>query len=218
MDTGTIIVSRVYSKKSKASANTEEISDGFEVGAINHPIRGETISGDGWCVHETEEGLHIILVDGLGHGPQANHAAIKALSIFAENYKSSVNELLQMIHENIRVTRGAAVFLLASNQNQITYAGVGNISAVLRFPTKSKVLSSQNGTAGLRIGSIKALNEEWTLGDYIILHSDGLTARWNLDQYPGLLGKHSALIAGLLFRDFSRGSDDSSVVVVRRLK
>ncbi len=214
---GTVIVSRVYSKKIPMPAAAEKLSDGFEIGAINNPLRGEMISGDGWCVHETTNGLAVTIVDGLGHGPMANQAAIKALHVFAENYDSPVTTVLQKIHTDLRATRGAAVFLLATHKDMITYTGVGNISAVLQTPVKSKVLSSQNGTAGLRIGTIKSLQEEWHTSDYFIFHSDGLSSRWNLDTYPGFKNKHPSLVAALLFRDFDRGTDDTTVVVVRRL-
>ena len=37
----------------------------------------------------------------------------------------------------------------------------------------------------------------------LVMHSDGLTSRWSLDAYQGLLSRHPALIAGVLYRDFS---------------
>ena len=214
---GTVIVSRVYSKKSSASSVDEKIFDNYEVGAINNPLRGEMISGDGWCVHETENGIAVTIVDGLGHGPLANQAAIKALHVFAENYDANVVEVMEKVHEDLRGSRGAAVYLLSTQGNEINYVGVGNVSAVLTAPVKSKVLSSQNGTAGLHIGKIKALQEEWRIGDYFIFHSDGLSSRWSLDNYPGIRDKHASLISAVLFRDFDRGTDDTTVVVVRRM-
>jgi hypothetical protein len=45
------------------------------------------------------------------------------------------------------------------------------------------------------------------------MHSDGLSARWILATYPGLFQRHSAVIAGVLYRDCSRDRDDATVVV-----
>jgi hypothetical protein len=45
------------------------------------------------------------------------------------------------------------------------------------------------------------------------MHSDGLSARWNLSAYAGLHLRHSAVIAGVLYRDFVRRRDDVTVVV-----
>ena len=38
--------------------------------------------------------------------------------------------------------------------------------------------------------------------------------RWNLADYPGLALRHPAVIAAVLLRDFDRGRDDATVVVL----
>jgi hypothetical protein len=47
------------------------------------------------------------------------------------------------------------------------------------------------------------------------MHSDGISSQWQLDPYPGLRITHPGLVAGVLFRDFWRGRDDATVVVVK---
>ena len=47
----------------------------------------------------------------------------------------------------------------------------------------------------------------------LVMHSDGLQTRWDLERYPGLQNRHCALIAAVLFRDYSRNRDDVTVVV-----
>ena len=42
-----------------------------------------------------------------------------------------------------------------------------------------------------------------------------LASRWSLDQQPGLLARHPSLVAGVLYRDHTRGRDDVTVVAVR---
>jgi hypothetical protein len=49
----------------------------------------------------------------------------------------------------------------------------------------------------------------------LVLHSDGLGTRWNLNAYPGLSAHHPSLIAGVLYRDFKRGTDDVTVLVAK---
>ena len=41
-----------------------------------------------------------------------------------------------------------------------------------------------------------------------------IAARWSLETYPGLLGRHPGVIAGVLYRDFAQ-PDDATVVVAR---
>jgi hypothetical protein len=51
----------------------------------------------------------------------------------------------------------------------------------------------------------------------LVVHSDGLSANWSLEKYPGLFFRHPAVIAAALFRDHRRQRDDATIVVVRSL-
>jgi len=55
----------------------------------------------------------------------------------------------------------------------------------------------------------------WPAGALLIMHSDGLGTHWDLATYPGLAARHPGLIAAVLYRDYDRGRDDVSVVVIR---
>ena len=75
---------------------------------------------------------------------------------------------------------------------------------------------SQNGTAGLQIRTVKPMKISWDAYSLLVLHSDGIASRWDLSQYPGLMQHHPAIVAGVGYRDFARGSDDLTIVVVRK--
>ena len=51
--------------------------------------------------------------------------------------------------------------------------------------------------------------------DLFVLCSDGIATGFSLDGYPGLVGAHPTLVAGVIFRDFARARDDATVLVVR---
>ena len=55
----------------------------------------------------------------------------------------------------------------------------------------------------------------WSAQSLLIMHSDGLGTRWDVRSYPALLQRHPALIAGVLYRDFSRERDDVTVLAAR---
>jgi hypothetical protein len=75
---------------------------------------------------------------------------------------------------------------------------------------------SFGGTAGHTWRSVKEFTYPFTTSDpIVILHSDGIARRWDVQAYPGLTRCHASVIAGVLYRDFSRGRDDASVLVVR---
>ena len=52
-------------------------------------------------------------------------------------------------------------------------------------------------------------------GGTLVLHTDGLQSRWDLDGRSDVLRHDAVVVAAVLWRDFERGSDDSCVVVVR---
>ncbi|MBA3241587.1 MAG: serine/threonine protein kinase, partial [Acidobacteria bacterium] len=55
----------------------------------------------------------------------------------------------------------------------------------------------------------------WTPGSTIVMATDGLSAKWDPSAYPDLLPRSPQLLAGVLLRDFSRTSDDATVLVYR---
>ena len=71
-----------------------------------------------------------------------------------------------------------------------------------------------NGKAGIAVVNLRdGWEVDWNADSLLVMHSDGLATRWQLDKYPGLAMRHPALIAGVLYRDFSRGRDDVTVLV-----
>jgi hypothetical protein len=74
---------------------------------------------------------------------------------------------------------------------------------------------SMNGTVGHSVAKFQQFSYPWERGSLLIMHSDGIATRWNVEQYSGLASSHTALIAAVLYRDFSRGRDDATVLVSR---
>ena len=72
-----------------------------------------------------------------------------------------------------------------------------------------------NGTLGHTIGRIQQFAYPWDKDSSLIMHSDGLATRWDLNKYPGLAHRHPTLIAAALYRDFARDRDDVTVFVAR---
>lgn len=206
--TGTVLMSRVYADVKKSTTK-------YEMGSVNLPLKGESVCGDSWCAIEGAT-LEVFMVDGLGHGHQASVAADEAVNAFRKNHDQNVDVIIQSVHQRLKATRGGAVFVLRARENEIEFSGVGNIRALIQSAGSSKTLISQNGTAGLQIRSAKAMTQAWDGTGFLILHSDGLTSRWDLSAYPRLFTHHPALIAAVLLRDHCRGTDDATVLVIRR--
>ena len=213
---GCIVLSRV---RKSVSAKTSAAK--WRWGVISAPAPGENVVGDGWSVVRNGDDIHVLLADGLGHGPLACEAAQAAMRIFGGiDSLGSLTMFFNKAHESLRSTRGAAVAAARCSfaSTAMTYAGVGNISgSILSRGGKTRGLMSHNGTVGAEMRAVKELPYEWTKDDRLVMHSDGLTTRWSLAAYPGLTERHPALISAVLFRDFLRGRDDATVLVLERV-
>ena len=210
---GTAIFARVLRK----AEEVETGSQSFQMSAIAVPIGGESVSGDAWSWEYSPERSLYIIADGLGHGPLAAEAAIEAVRVFHECSQFSPERIMGEIHGALGKTRGAAVSVaeILHEKRVLNYTGAGNIVAAICTGGKTRSLVSMNGTVGHAVGKIQQFSYSWEQESALIMHSDGLATRWNVEQYPGLTSRHPALLAGVLFRDFCRRRDDATILVTR---
>ena len=190
----------------------------LRVGAVCLPRAGETLGGDGWASRPMgDTGLFLLMCDGLGHGIGANTAMVAACSAFAQSETDDPAAVMTDIHEHLRRTRGAAIALARIDpaDRHVVFAGVGNISGVIRGDGRQQRTLSQNGVVGHNMIRVKEMDYQWEGALLAVFHSDGLSAKWELDSYPGLVTRQPLMIASVLYRDFKRPRDDNLVVVVK---
>jgi anti-sigma regulatory factor (Ser/Thr protein kinase) len=188
------------------------------LGAVNVSKPGEDVCGDSWGSVRHDQDLVIMVADGLGHGLDARLASSEAVRQLYENPELAPKPLLIRVHQALRSTRGAAVAVarIDLSRGKLIYAGVGNTSARIYAGSESRQnLVSLNGTAGHQCDRIQEFSYVWPEDGLLVLHSDGLTTGTGLESYPGLAARDPALIAGVLYRDFCRGRDDATVVIVK---
>ena len=188
-----------------------------EIGVVIDTYPGESICGDGWATANGRRGASLLLVDGSGHGLHAAHAAETAARAFADNIDKECVPLVEAIHRALAPTRGAALAVARIDRDAqvVRFVGVGNIGAVLAAGGEARRMASYNGTAGHVAPRVREFTYPFTGRPLVILHSDGLSARWEIDAYPGLAASHPSLVAGMLFRHHRRGRDDATVVAMR---
>jgi anti-sigma regulatory factor (Ser/Thr protein kinase) len=186
-------------------------------GVVSLPKAGEEACGDAWSTF-AQPGLQVLLVaDGLGHGPLAAQAAQAAVGVFAASATDAPEALLARMHLALRPTRGAAAAIarIEPAAGKVTFAGIGNVAGVLAEPTRLQRMVSHNGTVGHIARTIRPFTYPYAASPLVILASDGLGTGWSLERYPGLAQRHPALVAAVLYRDFTRGRDDVTVLVAR---
>jgi anti-sigma regulatory factor (Ser/Thr protein kinase) len=189
----------------------------LHIGAASVALKGEDVCGDAWAVWWSQERTRVVVADGLGHGEDAAAASRKAISVFFKETRVELPELIEDMHKAMQSTRGAAVSIAEINlaERTLSYVGIGNVSGTIIRPEKSTSMVSHNGTVGVQFRKARAFSYPYSPDAMLVMYSDGLKTQWNLDAYQGLSTRHPGLIAGILYRDFHRSNDDSTVLVVR---
>lgn len=211
---GTVLLARILAAGAKAPPPPE-----LEVGGVCVALAGESACGDAWTQLSGPDGTRILVADGLGHGPLAAEASSAAVRVLHERPQDDIAGLLQSMHPALMPTRGAAVAVadVEHASDRVRYAGAGNIAGALLDGPKSRGLLTQNGTVGVEMRRVQPFDYAWPgPRGLLVMHSDGLNTRWDLRGYPGLLSHRPTTIAAVLYRDYSRGRDDTTVVVARK--
>jgi anti-sigma regulatory factor (Ser/Thr protein kinase) len=201
------------------AAGAPRATGAIEYGGICVEKRGETVCGDGWAVETWRDEATVLVADGLGHGISAHEASRAATETLRAHARDAPAAIMEACHGALARTRGAAVAIaqVASSGQRGTFAGVGNVVCRVEGTSASgnRHLVSHNGTVGHTMRKVQEFSFPWPTGALLILHSDGLGTHWDLAAYPGLVMRHPALISAVLYRDYDRGRDDVSVVVLR---
>lgn len=217
---GTVLAARFWAKGAAPAAATGEPP----VAGITRPISGEEVCGDAWAARpvagpdgEPDAALLVMFCDGLGHGPLAALASQQAVSAFHASRGQRPEDVLSDLHRALRGTRGgaAAVARIEPAARRVRYCGVGNISGFVVDPERRQALLSAPGIVGHQLPTLRTQEQELAPGAALVLHSDGLTERWQVSALPGLLRHLPVVAAGLLLREAGVRRDDAGVVVAK---
>lgn len=189
------------------------------VGVVTVAKPEEQVCGDSYGVTISGMLVTAMVADGLGHGVAAHDAAEEARRLFHRGIQSSPIAAIRAIHAGLRPTRGGAVAVLTLDlaASRVAFCGLGNIAGLAASGGSVRRFVSMNGIAGHTAERLQEFIYPCDgPGLVVVLHSDGLSANWSLDRYPGLAGRHPGLIAAVLYRDLGRGRDDATVLVIKR--
>ena len=209
---GTVTLARLW-----GGPQTGPVDRRFAVGSMAEPFPGETVSGDAWAVEQHGSRVVTLVAYGLGPGEQAAVASTAAVSAFTEHHREPVEVIATHLHRALRLTRGAAIALaeVDSDAGRLRFCGMGNIAARLLVAGRAHELISMYGIAGFQRQNYQTFTQAWPKDAMLVLHSDGLSAKWDVANDPQLNLQHPQLVAATLMRDATRARDDCLVVAIR---
>ncbi|HEX7928305.1 MAG TPA: SpoIIE family protein phosphatase [bacterium] len=193
-----------------------------EIGVTQARLPGQQRSGDRIIILDTDHGLLIAVIDGLGHGEEAAIAAqTAAAEIIAQVPGTAIQEQVERCHAALRQTRGVVMALASINAltNSVSWLGVGNtMGCVLRGSPgggfRDEALLQRAGLVGRQLPPLRADTLPLVAGDLIILATDGIHSRFSESVRRD---ETSQFIADGILASQYAGQDDAAAVVVRYL-
>lgn len=212
----------VYSELGKGSVikvrfeNRGSKLEQFEGGGVSVPKPGEILSGDKWCIAPLANGCASLLVDGLGHGFEASEAASLARRRFKENLSLPPRELLKVIHNSLRGSRGAvgAIAKIDFQKGLLAYCGLGNITGLLFSREAKKYLTSFNGTLGYEARKFLEVEANWTSESMLMMCSDGIASS-AFRELGNVASRSPSLLAAWIYGNYGKTTDDATVLIVK---
>jgi serine phosphatase RsbU (regulator of sigma subunit) len=186
-------------------------------GVASVPFPGESESGDKCVVAAFDTGVLVAVIDALGHGPKAAHAAGVAVRALEGHACEKPGVLLHRCHEQMRDTRGAAISAASFEwpRRIMTWLGIGNVMGVLvradpEVDTRVKRMVVHGGVVGYELPAARPLVVQVAPGDILILATDGVRSDFT-EILPAAMNPQR--LADRILKDYATRSDDALVLV-----
>ncbi len=213
-DWGTIILSRVYAEKRPHYRKPLPI----EIRSLVIPKPGEVECGDGFFSTVSSDNVKLFLGDGLGHGPEAAAAVLRAGEAFMASSEDDPVDIIRNINHAVKKTRGLVGTVVVFDRNNKLWklCGIGNIATKIYGPNTSKNYMAYNGIIGLNVPrSLNVQTVPYEKGQYMVLCSDGIRSKWDTLRYPSLMRYDLSIATASILKDFARQTDDMSAVACK---
>jgi negative regulator of sigma-B (phosphoserine phosphatase) len=175
------------------------------------PALGEEVCGDAYLAVEGSIST-LAVVDGLGHGRGAAKAASVFIDFFSENASAPLDVMLTNATGPMSKTRGAAVALLRvdGERQTLQFCGIGNIEVKAKSDGRVEPFSMP-GIVGRPIRRLNVFTYNVSPGDIFVIYSDGISSRFDLDDYAGMNPEE---MARRILVDCGKSHDDATCVVL----
>lgn len=193
----------------------------IEWAAAGRPVPGENVSGDHRIAVGIDDDAALFgVIDGLGHGPAAATAALRAVDTLSRARGERLEVLVQLCHRVLGGTRGVAMTLARVDfgAGTMAWTGVGNVAAdlVAKAATGTQIRSSVRliaGIVGYRIPEISPSQMvSISAGDLILMTTDGITEN-HLEHID--FAAPATAIAEHILAKHSKETDDAMVLAAR---
>jgi anti-sigma regulatory factor (Ser/Thr protein kinase) len=212
---GTRIICRKWLRKYDVSIKKCPLT----FGVSTRPRPPYQLNGDAFVVVHWFESSLVGIIDGLGHGQFAHRAAQSARHYVESHFDLPLDQIFRGTGRACCATRGVVMALARFDwgNSRLSFASVGNI-AVRVFPRSDPFhFIVRRGVIGLSAPGAVVSEHPWQPDQMLVLHSDGISTRWDWQEFHDWEDKPAAAIAQELLQAKAKAEDDATVIVVRNV-
>ena len=196
----------------------------MQVGIAKRALFNDPHCGDECAYWQIGGKTILCVVDGLGHGPDAEAAGKAAVDYVGRHLSDDLPDIFGSCDLALRRTRGVAmgIAVIHEEKGTLTYAGVGNTRAmIVRWhdpePGDGKTcqLSGNWGIVGSGYRKLSFEIVPLKRGDLVVLYTDGLKEVIDMSRYDDACRADVRRLADKILRDWGREMDDGAVLVYR---
>jgi len=210
---GTLVTTRKWVKPELPDMPMPEL----DLSVFSRPLPGQRYNGDAYFVKRYEDKIIFAVIDGLGHGQEAQEAAQAAVDCLENYYRRPFTEIFQLCHQRLKKTRGAAMSLCRINLKDrvMTHSGIGNVNTRVYSSQAAPAPFCINGTLGVAMRMVKVDDYPLPEDSVIIMFSDGISGHFSPDSLRGSWGLKPQRLAKRIMDNYARDNDDATVIVGR---
>ncbi|HUS28257.1 MAG TPA: SpoIIE family protein phosphatase [Kofleriaceae bacterium] len=178
-------------------------------------LHGQITSGDRGLVLPFDGGALAVVIDGLGHGPEAGKAAECAEAVIRRLVGQPLADVVRECHEACKQTRGVVLSIaLFDDRGTMSWLGVGNVEALLirGGGERTEAVASRGGTVGYLLPPLNPRTLAVQIGDTLVLASDGIKHGFKQEV---MAERSVQQIADEVLAQWAKDSDDACALVAR---
>jgi anti-sigma regulatory factor (Ser/Thr protein kinase)/serine/threonine protein phosphatase PrpC len=189
----------------------------FDFGIVSRPKPGEDVNGDSFVIKHGNGQSLVSVIDGVGHGRLAHHAAQAARHYIEDHDELPFLDIFRGVERACRSSRGVVMALASFDwaNMKLTYASVGNIEVKVFGAEEKFKFIVRRGIVGKNAPNPVITENNWQPNYALALHSDGLSTHWNWDDFSRQSDKSAQVMAEHMHRSLKKDNDDTTLIIVK---
>ena len=212
---GTTATSAYLSEQSSDKLQRFSFTDeNLRIFALSRPKSGEMHNGDCYFMKKCDDRIIVAVVDALGHGKKAEEASRIAVEFMENSFHRNhmnIEDMIKGLHHALKGTRGAVIGISEISGEELSFVGVGNITAQIANEHIQAHIPSISGVLGWNLRYFRVFNYHFTHG-WLVMNSDGIK-HFILSRY---LSDDLRQMAENIIDAHGKEDDDATILILKK--